>query len=79
MVEIHHDWWQARIARQKEIDASIAAKAEWEYLCDKPYPDHKKVRVAGPFTVESLTELRIPDTFCTIRCQRLIDFCPADS
>ena len=25
---LHADWWQARIARQKEIDASIAAKAE---------------------------------------------------
>ena len=29
---LHGDWWQARIARQKEIDASIAAKAEFEYL-----------------------------------------------
>ena len=44
-----------RIARQKEIDASIAAKAEFEYLYDKPYEDKKKVRVAGPFTVESLS------------------------
>lgn len=47
---IHADRWQARIARQKEIDASIAAKAEFEYLYDKPYPDNRKVRVAGPFT-----------------------------
>ena len=31
-----------RIARQKEIDASIAAKAEFEYLYDKPYEDKKK-------------------------------------
>ncbi len=52
--KLHADWWQARIARQKEIDASIAAKAEFEYLYDKPYDDKKKVRVAGPFTVESL-------------------------
>src|SRR5204862_7304312 len=51
--------WQARIARQKEIDASIAAKAEFEYLCDKPYDDRKKVRVAGPFTVESLSPHRV--------------------
>ena len=29
----------ARIARQKEIDASIAAKADFEYLYDKPYED----------------------------------------
>ena len=57
--ELHADWWQARIARQKEIDASIAAKAEFEYLYDKPYEDKKKVRVAGPFTVESLSPHRV--------------------
>ncbi len=57
--KLHADWWQARIARQKEIDASIAAKAEFEYLYDKPYDDKKKVRVAGPFTVESLSPHRM--------------------
>jgi adenine-specific DNA-methyltransferase len=51
-------FWEARIARQKEIDASIAAKADVEYLYDKPYVDHSKVRVAGPFTVESLSPHR---------------------
>jgi len=56
---LHADWWTARIARQKEIDASIAAKAECEYLYDKPYEDKKKVRVAGPFTVESLSPHRV--------------------
>jgi adenine-specific DNA-methyltransferase len=56
---LHADWWTARIARQKEIDASIAAKAEFEYLYDKPYTDNKKVRVAGPFTVESLSPHRM--------------------
>jgi adenine-specific DNA-methyltransferase len=56
---LHAQWWQARIARQKEIDASIAAKAEFEYLYDKPYEDKKKVRVAGPFTVESLSPHRV--------------------
>jgi len=55
----HRDWWEARIARQKEIDASIAAKAECEYLYDKPYQDNRKVRVAGPFTVESLSPHRV--------------------
>ena len=54
----HGDWWRARIARQREIDASIAAKAEFEYLYDKPYPDNSRVRVAGPFTVESLSPHR---------------------
>ncbi len=57
--KLHADWWQTRIARQKEIDASIAAKAEFEYLYDKPYHDPKKVRVAGPFTVESLSPHRV--------------------
>ncbi len=56
---IHKDWWEQRIARQKEIDASIADKAEFEYLFDKPYQDNKKVRVAGPFTVESLSPHRV--------------------
>jgi adenine-specific DNA-methyltransferase len=57
--KLHADWWQARIARQNEIDASISAKAEFEYLYDKPYDDKKKVRVAGPFTVESLSPHRV--------------------
>lgn len=57
--KLHADWWRERIARQKEIDASIAAKAEFEYLYDKPYEDRKKVRVAGPFTVESLSPHRV--------------------
>jgi adenine-specific DNA-methyltransferase len=52
------DSWDARIARQKAIDASIAAKAEFEYLYDRPYADPKTVRVAGPFTVESLSPHR---------------------
>jgi adenine-specific DNA-methyltransferase len=54
----HAAWWEARVSRQKEIDASIAAKAEFEYLYDRPYEDKRKVRVAGPFTVESLSPHR---------------------
>ena len=53
------DFWKARIARQQEIDKSIATKAEFEYLYDKPYDDKKKIRVAGPFTVESLSPHRM--------------------
>ena len=56
--DFHANWWDARIARQKKIDASIAAKADSEYLYDKPYEDKSKVRVAGPFTVESLSPHR---------------------
>ncbi len=57
--QAHSAWWGQRIARQKAIDASIAAKAEYEYLFDKPFEDKKKVRVAGPFTVESLSPHRV--------------------
>ena len=56
---LHEAFWKARVARQREIDASIAAKADYEYLYDKPYDDKKKVRVAGPFTVESLSPHRL--------------------
>ena len=56
---LHSDWWEHRIARQREIDASIAAKADHEYLYDKPYEDRNKVRVAGPFTVESVSPHRL--------------------
>jgi len=58
---LHEEWWKKRIDRQKEIDASIAAKADFEHLNDKPYVDNKKVRVAGPFTVESLSPHRAMD------------------
>jgi len=57
---LHATWWALRIARQKEIDASIAAKADTEYLYDQPYEDKARVRVAGPFTVESLSPHRVP-------------------
>ena len=56
---LHSAWWEQRIARQRKIDASIAAKADYEYLYDKPYQDGQKVRVAGPFTVESISPHRM--------------------
>jgi adenine-specific DNA-methyltransferase len=58
-MKLYAAWWEQRIARQRAIDASIAAKADSEYLYDKPYEDKKKVRVAGPFTVESLSPHRV--------------------
>jgi adenine-specific DNA-methyltransferase len=57
--DLHNKWREYRVARLKEIDDSIAAKAESEYLRDKPYEDKSKVRVAGPFTVESLSPHRV--------------------
>jgi adenine-specific DNA-methyltransferase len=56
---LHADWWQARRTRQQQIDASIARAADTELLYDQPYEDNAAVRVAGPFTVESLSPHRI--------------------
>ena len=55
---VHAQWWERRIARQNGIDASIAAKADYEYLYDEPYENRNKVRVTGPFTVESISPHR---------------------
>lgn len=57
--EPHMKWWEARMARQREMDTSIAARATPEYLYDRPYTDNARVRVAGPFTVESLSPHRV--------------------
>jgi adenine-specific DNA-methyltransferase len=59
IIGVHKSWWEARISRQQEIDASIKASAKPEYLYDKPYQDSARVRVAGPFTVESLSPHRV--------------------
>ena len=59
VLSLHQQWWAARISRQQEIDKSIAAKADCEFLYDKPYDNKKAVRVAGPFTVESLSPHRV--------------------
>ena len=58
-IRLHAEWWQARRARQAEIDASIAQNADTEYLVDKPYRVRNRVRVTGPFTVESLSPHRV--------------------
>lgn len=57
--DAHAKWWELRIQRQQEIDSSIAQKADVEMLYDRPYEDKSKVRVAGPFTVESLSPHRV--------------------
>jgi adenine-specific DNA-methyltransferase len=56
---MHAEWWEARRARQQEIDASIARNGDVEYLYDRPYKARGVVRVAGPFTVESLSPHRV--------------------
>ena len=52
-------WWELRRERQAEIDSAIARHSESEILYDKPYEDKKKLRVTGPFTVESLSPHRV--------------------
>nr|WP_217915597.1 DNA methyltransferase [Miltoncostaea marina] len=56
--DLHEKFCAARNERQAEIDASIASKAEQEMLYDRPHEDKRKVRVAGPFTVESVSPYR---------------------
>ena len=56
--KLHAAFMELKRKRQAEIDASIARSADTEYLYDKPYEDKKRVRVAGPFTVESIAPVR---------------------
>ncbi len=51
---LHSKWWELKIDRQKEIDKSIESKTDFEYLYDRPYEDSTKIRISGPFTIESL-------------------------
>ncbi len=57
--KLHTEWWRMRRERQQEIDASIARRADVELLYDQPEEDKKRIRVTGPFTVESLSPHRI--------------------
>ena len=45
-----------------ELEAAIARSADTELLYDKPYEDSKRIRVTGPFTVESLSPHRVLST-----------------
>jgi len=60
--DLLHKWWELRRAHQKEIDGSIARHSESETLYDQPYKDRRKLRVSGPFTVESLSPHRVLST-----------------
>ena len=44
---------------REQIDAAIARHAETEILYDLPYEDNKRIRVTGPFTMESLSPHRV--------------------
>ncbi len=56
------EWWSLRRLRQKEIDADIARNGDTEILYDQPYEDNKRIRVTGPFTVESISPHRVLST-----------------
>ena len=63
--DVHAEFWAARIARQRAIDEAIERRGredDYEILHDKPFEDKRKIRVAGPFTVESLSPHRTPVT-----------------
>ena len=47
---------------QQHIDAAIAKHADSETLFDQPYEDSQRVRVCGPFSVESLSPHRVLST-----------------
>jgi len=57
-INTHAEWRRIYVERRQKIDKSIASKADFEYLFDRPFEDKKRVRVAGPFTVESLSPHR---------------------
>jgi adenine-specific DNA-methyltransferase len=44
---------------REAIDTAIARHADTETLYDQPYEDPKRIRVTGPFTVESLSPHRV--------------------
>jgi adenine-specific DNA-methyltransferase len=47
---------------REQVDAVIARHADSETLYDQPYEDNKRVRVCGPFSVESLSPHRVLST-----------------
>ena len=51
-------YWDARLQRQREMDASIRARADYDLLHDQPFEVENIVRVPGPFTVESVSPYR---------------------
>ena len=57
--DVHSKWWELRICRQNQIDASIVAHSDSAYLYDSPLEDNRIARVAGPFTVESVSPHRV--------------------
>ena len=47
---------------REQVDVAIARHAETETLFDQPFEDKKRIRVCGPFSVESLSPHRVLST-----------------
>jgi adenine-specific DNA-methyltransferase len=62
MIHLFTKWWEFKRLRKNEINASISKYADIELLFDNPYEDSKRIRVTGPFTVESLSPHRVLST-----------------
>ena len=59
--KLHRQWLTLERERSRDMDASTARRAKSETLYDQPYEDRKRVRVTGPFTVESLSPYLVLD------------------
>jgi adenine-specific DNA-methyltransferase len=57
----------------EEIDAAVARHADTEILYDRPYEDKRRVRVAGRFTVESLSPHKTISPGATPSSERAAD------
>lgn len=60
--ELHSEYMHGRKKMKDEINQSIVQNAKVNTLFDDPYEDKSKVRVAGPFTVETLSPYRALST-----------------
>jgi len=60
--DAYNAFWNLKREMQKEIDDAISRHADVELLYDQPYEDSSRIRVTGPFTVESLAPHRVLQT-----------------
>ena len=65
--KLHREWLSLKRDRQREMDESTSKRATSEILYDQPYEDSKRVRVTGPFTVDSLSPHLVLDPSNTER------------
>ena len=59
--KLHQEWLSLKHDRQREMDKSTEKRSTGENLYDKPHEDRKRIRVTGPFTLESLSPYLVLD------------------